>query len=400
MSNLEPIDDGVRRFRPGIMMLLCALLLAGGGWLIFQKVKGKQAPPVSGDEAKVPTVAGQIAEIREEPPPPPPPPSIHPLAGKRRLFLADGCRYRYHELTFAREFSEQHDYPGAVLRGGDPCLWHFVGVPEKEDVYRIYCADPNYPELYDKNLTYTRVLDDDIPQDDQAPYLTLRDDDLCEWKVRALPYKNQYELYCLSGSEPFAGESLGWIEDQDGLEEEMITATLGENGNPSWWILGADETPALPRRASHLIVMPRGRILNQDESEEDFEEHGHEIFRVKFETADDEFVRTAAGLNYVKLVKAIRDSDPVIEHEDFPPLASFDLTKLPGDESLFPLIIPLKVALHPHLILELTMENTEFWQNEWEQLEDFQSYLDESDIADGRVYRGNRFTYIFVSWDP
>jgi hypothetical protein len=45
------------------------------------------------------------------------------------------------------------------------------------------------------------------------------------------------------------------------------------------------------------------------------------------------------------------------------------------------------------------MENTEFWKNDWEMLKDFQSHLDESDGADGRVYHGVRFTYIFVSWD-
>jgi hypothetical protein len=72
---------------------------------------------------------------------------------------------------------------------------------------------------------------------------------------------------------------------------------------------------------------------------------------------------------------------------------------LERQDPLFPLIIPLKVALHPHLIHELRMENTKFWQNEWESLEDFQSHLDESDLADGRIYQGDRFTYIFVSWD-
>ena len=404
MSKLEPIDDGVRQFRPGLMMALCALVLIGGGWFVFQKVRNKQTPSESSPEPT--SVADQVEEIRNEPPPPPPPPSIHPLEGKRRLFLADGCRYRFRELTFARNFSGQHDYPGAVLRENDPCLWNLVGVPEKEDIYRIFCADPNFPDLHQSNLTYTRVLDDGVPQDDQPPYLTLRENDYCEWQIRKLSNKDQYELYCLSGSAPFEGESLGWVDEQEDLKEEQITATLGENGNPSWWILPGDQTPTLPRRASHLIVMNRGSIRDLEESREDFEEHGHEIFRVQFDTAEDEFTRVAEDLNYVELVKAIRNSDPVIEHPDFPALLGMDPTgildgqiSLERKDPLFPLIIPLKVALHPHLIHELNMENTEFWQNEWESLEDFQSHLDESDLADGRVYRGDRFIYIFVSWD-
>ncbi len=118
-------------------------------------------------------------------------------------------------------------------------------------------------------------------------------------------------------------------------------------------------------------------------------------------------MRAAGALNYVQLVKAIRDFDPVVNHPDFPALIGMNpLALLEGDISLkrenpmFPLIIPLKVALYPHLIQEIKMENTKFWKNDWETLEDFQSYLDESDIADGRVYQGTRFTYIFISWDP
>jgi hypothetical protein len=156
-----------------------------------------------------------------------------------------------------------------------------------------------------------------------------------------------------------------------------------------------------------MIVMNRGRIKHQDDSLEDFEEHGPEIFRVQLKTADDKFVRSAEALDYVELVKAIRDSDPVVGHPDFPAFIGMSpLTLLDGELSLkrkdamFPLIIPLKVALYPHLIQEIKMENTKFWNNEWEALKNFQSHLDESDVADGRVYQGTRFTYIFISWDP
>lgn len=401
MSQLEPIDNGVRRFRPGLTMALCALILAGGGWLVFEKVREKQTRPEVARE--VMTIEEKIEEVRSEPPPP----SIHPLEGKRRLFLADGCLHRYQELTFTRDFSSQHEHPGAIIRQGDPCLWNFVGIPDQADVYRIFCADPGYPELHHLNLTYTRVLDDEVPQDDQAPYLTLRDDDLCEWRVKKLSsaYQDQYELYCASGNDRFKDASLGWTDQQEDLSSEFVTATLGEHGNPSWWILPEGGSPTLPRLASHLIVMNRGNILSLEDSREDFEENGHEIFRVQLETADDDFTRVAEDLNYVELVKAIRSSDPVIEHPDFPALLGMnprDLIDggipLERKDPLFPLIIPLKIALHPHLIHELAMENTEFWQNEWESLKDFQSHLDESDLADGRIYRGERFTYIFVFW--
>jgi hypothetical protein len=118
-------------------------------------------------------------------------------------------------------------------------------------------------------------------------------------------------------------------------------------------------------------------------------------------------VRAAKALDYVELVKAIRDSDPIVNHPDFPALIEMNPLALLEEEislkrkdPMFPFIIPLKVALHPHLIQEIKMENTKFWKNDWETLEDFQSHLDESDFADGRIYQGNRFTYIFISWDP
>lgn len=405
MSKLEPIDNGVRRFRPGLMMALCVLVLLGGGWVIFQRVQNKQSD--TGSTSPTTKTSGEIKKIREAPAPPPPPPSIHPLAGKRRVFLADGCLYRYQELSFARDLTGQHDYPGAVIRKKDPCLWKFVGVPDKENAYRIFCADPNFPELHGHNLTYTRFQDDDVPQDDHLSFVTLRDNDYCEWQVREAGPKDQYELYCLSGKGPFEDASLGWTDAQEELSSELTTATLGENGTPSWWILPEGKSPELPRRASHLIVMKRGRIMYEDEAREDFEQHGPKIFRAKLKTADDEFERPAEALNYVELVKTIRNSDPVIGHPDFPSLLGAgpaDLldgsASLERPDSMFPFIIPLKVALHPHLIHELTMENTKFWKNDWETLEDFQSHLDESDLADGRVYQGTRFTYIFVSWDP
>jgi len=152
--------------------------------------------------------------------------------------------------------------------------------------------------------------------------------------------------------------------------------------------------------------MNKGSIKNLEQAREDFEEHGHEIFRVQFTTAEDDFTRNAEDLNYLKLVKAIRNSDPVINHPDFPAIFGMSPAdiingqiSLQREDPLFPLIIPLKVALHPHLIHELKMENTKFWKNTWESLDDFQSHLDESPAADGRIYHGDRFTYIFVNWD-
>lgn len=405
MSNLDPIDNGVRRFRPGVMMALCVFVLIGCAALVFQKVQNKQ----SDSDPPLPTAnfSEEIEKVRRDPGLPPIPPSIHPLEGKRRLFLADGCLYRYQELSFARNFSNQHGYPGAVIRENDPCLWNLVGIPGKEDVYRIFCADPNFPDLYEHNLTYTRFQEDGVPQDDHNPFITLRDRDYCEWKIRKAGPNNQYEVYCLSGTGPFKDASLAWTDEQEGLSSNLLTATLGENGNPSWWILPEEESPKIPRRASHMIVMNRGRIMHQDKSLKDFEKHGPEIFRAQIKTADDKFVRSAKALDYVQLVKAIRDSDPVVSHPDFPALIGMNpLALLEGEillkrkDPMFPFIIPLKVALYPHLIHEIKIENTKFWKNDWETLDDFQSHLDESDLADGRVYQGTKFIYIFISWDP
>ena len=49
MSKLDPIDNGVRRFRPGLMMALCVFVLVGSAALVFQKVQNKQSdsdPPL------------------------------------------------------------------------------------------------------------------------------------------------------------------------------------------------------------------------------------------------------------------------------------------------------------------------------------------------------------------
>ena len=155
---------------------------------------------------------------------PPIPPSIHPLEGNRRIFLADGCLYRYQELSFTRYFSNQHGHPGAVIREGDPCLWNFEGISGKEDVYRIFCADPNFPELHQHNLTYTRFQEDGVPQDDHNPFITLRDRDYCEWKIRKAGPKDQYEIYCLSGNGPFKDASLAWTDEQEDLEAKLTRA--------------------------------------------------------------------------------------------------------------------------------------------------------------------------------
>ena len=399
MSKLVPPDDGTRPYRPGLIVLLSIPLLIIAAWILVAKVRDQQGPD---DDPQTATTLPELEKLREKPKPP----STHPLAGKRRLFLADGCLFRYQELTFTRYFSEQHDHPGIVIRKNDPTLWNFVSVPEKAHVYRIYCADPNFPEFHDHNLTYTRLVDDGIREDDQPPYLTLRNDDPCEWKVHQLEPKDQYELFCLSGADPFVGESLGWMTGQEDLEEDYVIATLGQNGRPSWWILPEGEAPILPRRASHLIVMNKGDIPDLAKSRELFADGGHEIFQVEFETEDDDFTRSAQDLDYLQLVKSLRGSDPVIEHPDFPSLVGTKLDelltgtpKLERPDPLFPLIIPLKVSLYPHQIRELTLENTAFWLNTWESLEDFQSHLDESDAADGRIYHGDLFTYIFVSWD-
>lgn len=405
MNKLDPIDDGVRRFQPGMMIGLCIVFLIGGAGFIFQKVQDKQA----NSDSPFPTtkVSEEIERIREAPIPPSLPPSIHPLEGTRQIFLADGCLYRFQELSFTRDLTYQHEHPGAVIRQGDPCLWNLVGISGKEDVYQILCADPNFPDLHAHNLTYSRFRKDGVPQDDHTPFVTLRDSDYCEWKIRKAGPSDQYELYCLSGTGPFKDASLGWTDKQEDLSTDLLTATLGENGNPSWWILPEGESPKIPRRASHMIVMNRGRIMHQEESREDFKKYGPEIFRAQLKTADDKFVRPAKALDYVELVKAIRNSDPVVSHSDFPSLLALrpsdfldGQVSLKRKDPMFPFIIPLKVALYPHLIHEIKMENTKFWKNDWETLKDFQSHLDESDIADGRVYQGSRFTYIFVSWDP
>jgi hypothetical protein len=404
MSKLTPPDDGKRPSRLGLSITVGIVLVLVGAAIVIEKA-WTPSPPNPSETSSDP-VKEEVEELRK----PPKPPSIHPLEGEHRLFLADGCRHRYRELTFTRYFSEQHDHPGVILRDGDPTLWRFVGVPEKPEVYRIFCADPNFPEFHAHNLTYTRLVDDGVPLDDRPPYLTLRGDDSCEWQVQKLEARDQYRLYCLSGSDPFQGESLGWMAEQEDLQSEWVTATLGVNGNPPWWILPPNRTPELPRRTTHLIIMNKGDIPDLAESREDFAEEGHGIFQVRISTDDDEFIRSAEEADFVQLVKNLRNSDPVIGHPDFPSLSSLFgeglESLLSGDsspdrsDSLFPLVIPLKVALRPHLIRELTVENVEFWRNEWESVEEFQGHLDESDAADGRIYHSDYFTFIFVSWDP
>ena len=295
----------------------------------------------------------------------------------------------------------QHDFPVAVLSENDPCLWDFQPVAGKEDVYRIFCADENFPDELGKNLTYTRLKNDPLIGDeeilnDQPPYLTLRDDDLCEWEVRKMPYKNQYELYCRLGSEPYLGQSLGWMEEQEGLKYEIVSATLGQNGNPSWWILPPDQQPSTPRLVDHLIIIPRGEPDDLAKAREHFKEHGTGIFEIEIGTTEDTFSRSADG-SFVGLVRSLQGKDPVLGHDDFPPLLQLDLTRDLTEETLFPLAIPLKIALPPGKIHKLIFKNTEFYLNTWEKLDNFQSHLDESDASDGRIFKGEKFTYIFVA---
>ncbi|YCM43232.1 hypothetical protein V2O64_18140 [Verrucomicrobiaceae bacterium 227] len=395
MSNLQPPDDGVRRYRPGPLMILGTLGLIALGWILFSVIREKQqATPEPVVETK--TI---IEEIREPAPPEPPP---HPIIGKRRIFLADGSLYRTRELTFTRNLSTQHDFPVAVLLKNDPCLWDFQPVEGKEEVYRIFCADENFPDELGKNLTYTRLKNDPLIGDveivdDQPPYLTLRNDDPCEWEVRKMPHQNQYELYCRLGSEPYLGQSLGWMEEQEDLKYDVVTATLGQNGNPSWWILPPDQKPTTPRLVTHLIIMPRGEPEDLEKAREHYKEHGTQVFEVEIKTAEDTLTRTAGGISFLKLVRSLQGKDPVLEHDDFPPLLKFDITRIPSEDNLFPLVIPLKIALPPGEIREFTFKDTEFYLNTWEKFENLQGRLDESDVSDGRVFKGEKFTYFFVA---
>lgn len=390
MTPLEPLDDGVRSFRPGLKFIVTILLVIGlGGWL-YHATSQRHIPEPEPTESPI------IAEVEKAKLPP----SLHPLSGKRRLYLADGARHRFHELSFAHQYSEQHSHPGAILRENDPCLWNFVAVPDEKDTYRIYCADPNYPEHHDKNLTYTRTLDHGIPQDDQPPYLTLRNDDPCAWHVKKLSHQDQYEIYCTSGQGPFENASLGWTDELEDLAENLIPATLGENGNPSWFILSESQPPNVPRRVTHVIIMPRGEIEHYDEALEHFEKHGHQIFRLRIKTAEDDLLRTAESIDQLTLLKSLNSqgqNDRIINHPDFPPLLTINKFIDHDEASPFPLIVPLKIALHTHHIHELKFENTKFWINNWEHLENLQSHLDETDAADGRVYQSENFNYFFVN---
>nr|MBR9812215.1 hypothetical protein [bacterium] len=86
MSKLDPIDNGVRRFRPGLMMALCVCVLIGSAALVFQKVQNKQS--VSNSPLPTTKISEDIEKARDDMDSPPIPPSIHPLEGNRRLFLA------------------------------------------------------------------------------------------------------------------------------------------------------------------------------------------------------------------------------------------------------------------------------------------------------------------------
>lgn len=187
------------------------------------------------------------------------------------------------------------------------------------------------------------------------------------------------------------------MEDQKDLKYEVVTATLGQNGNPSWWILPPDQKPTRPRLVTHLIIAPRGEPEDLGKAREHFKEHGAGIFEVEFETDKDTFTRVAGGADFVKLVKSLRGKDPVLEHDDFPPLLQLNITRDPTESTLFPLVIPLNIALPAGEIRDLTFKDTKFYLNTWEALENFQSRLDESDASDGRIFKGEKFTYIFVA---
>ena len=426
MSDLNPTDNGVRRFRPGPLLIFstAALLILGAFLAWF--IRSKQSPPPV-------VVANPIEEIRKEAKVPEPViPSSHPLIGKHRIFLADGCLHRYQELSFERNLSEedQHPYPIVTVEGNDPCLWEFKAVEEKEHVYQIYCADSRFPEQLGKELTYTRVTRKplDIPcvedstdleyLDDEAPFITIRDGDPCEWLVQKYPdkenlsYRDQYEIYCLGGSEPFSGEALGWIDDHEHLVHHAVIATLGHHGAPSWWILPEGEQSKPPRRATHLIINPVSGSEDDDlfkKSLKHFQENSRDIFQIKMEVDGDSFVRKAATISYRDLVSELNENDPITKHPLFPslfripknPIAAIEhLKSLSKEPDFFPMIIPLNLGVTVSDISQLTFENTKFYINDWEELKELQFRLDESDQSDGRIFVGEKFTYFLVHWEP
>ena len=425
MTDLNPTDDGVRRFRPGPLLMIAVVTLIAVGATLAWFIRSQQSPPPLVEE-------NPIEEIREEVllPEPVNPPS-HPLIGRHRLFLADGCLYRHQELTFERNLGgkNQHPYPVVTVEANDPCIWEFKAVPDKEHVYRIYCVDERYPDELGKELTYTRVtrkpfdipwVDDstDIEHlDDEATFITIRDGDPCEWQVKRYPdkeklsYHDQYEIHCLGGSDPFTGKALGWLDDHDYLSKDAVIATLGHNGTPSWWIVPENERPKQPRLATHLIVNPVDGSENDDlykKSLEHFQKNNRDIFRIKMELDGGSFVRPAVTTSYRNLVSHLNDTDPVVNHPLFPslfripndPIAAIEhLKNLSSEPDFFPMIIPLNLGVKVNEISELTFENTEFYINAWEELEELQFHLDESDQSDGRVFVGEKFTYFFVNWE-
>lgn len=426
MSKLSPIDDGIRRFRPGSLLTFVVISLLVLAVLLVWFIRSKQSPPPIVED-------NPVEELREELAPPNPalPPS-HPLIGRHRIFLADGCLYRYQELTFERNLGgeDQHPYPVVTIEENDPCIWEFRAVPDKEHVYRIYCADSRYPGELGKELTYTRVtrIPFDIPWvddstdieylDDEAVFITIRDGDPCEWQIKRYPdkgklsYLDQYEVYCVGGSDPFTGKALGWIDDHEHLSRKAVIATLGHNGTPSWWILPEDERPNPPRLATHLIINSVDEGKDDDlfkKSLEHFEENGREIFRANLTVGEDTFSRPATAIPYRSLVSHLNNSDPIVKHPLFPalfqipenPIAAIEhLKSLSIDPGFFPMIIPLNLGVKVSDISSLTFENTEFFINSWEELEELQFHLDESDQSDGRIFVGEKFTYFFVNWEP
>lgn len=408
MNRLEPPDDGVRRFRPGRLIVLASLAVLLFSALIFISIKNRLTTEQAPSKAPVLIVEDVIEEIRE-----PAPPKIdpnHPLTGPRRLFLADGSLYRYQELTFTRELSSQHPHPLAVLQKNDPCLWEFLPISDRPHHYRILCADQNYPDELGKNLTYTRVLDDPligdaVLSDELPPYITLRHHDPCIWEVRRTPHQDQYELYCRLGAAPFLDQSLSWFTDQLDLNSDTVTATLGLNGNPSWWILPPDQTPEIPPRSTHLLIVPRTDLDPDDlaKASAHLAENDHDIFQVTIKTLSDQFDRSARNQSIHLFSTDLNPKDPILAHEKFPSLLSLDqligqATNQPTSD-LFPLIFPLGIAIHTHEIVSLDFQNLEFWQNTWEELEYFQTHLDESAPSNGRIYQGPKFLYFFTRID-
>lgn len=397
-------DDGVRPARFGLKTLLAAVGLAVLTTVFAVKIFGGGDSPAATPKAPPVEPSPTVIPIAE--------PSFHPLEGRRQIHSASIGRWRYAYLSWTGGLIDV-GYPLATLEHDDPCVWELVGESGRRDVYRILCRTGQANGK--AALSYTHFAGRDFP------LATVETNDPMLWKITPISTASDtYKIICYDDSDWHADE-LSWETDHKFRSANYPIVTVEENDPTSWLILadGAPlPTPAAP--VTHVIIYPRRDIADDaletltewaEEIATHIEDRGNRTLKLHLWLRDgNEIKSTYAGMAFKAAAEQLRKAgDPVAGllpgsfSAGSNPISNLVTDAVGDDRKLepFPLVLPVLSSgtLAVESIERLHFEDEGFRYNDTlEKIDDFQSLLDDSKSAAGRVFHGtDYFTYVFVN---